>query len=323
MAALLATPVAAQPVQAPYSLEEVKLLLASPIAQERVEQLVRYGCIEFALDAVAINELREAGATLALIGAIREACNQTDGAAARSSGPPPQPPAAATPPRREAVAGVAVTPARLLLEAGARASLAAQATTSSGALLTDRTVTWSIADDAVAAVTADGLVRGQEPGTTVVTAEADGVTGRAEVRVVPRRRSVGGALTAGLLFPGGGQFRVGRGFRGMLTIGAVGGAVAWGFLATETVQHCASPVSGGACPPDDVLFEETNRPNLTTAVAVGAAVMLLSAVDAALHGRRQNTEGDRIRAQPWGSVLPQLDVGPTGAVSASWRLDVR
>lgn len=75
-------------VNAPYSMEELLRLISSPTPEARVAQLVTQGCIAFALDAFRINDLRQAGASLELIGVLRRACFVDE---TNPTPPPPMP----------------------------------------------------------------------------------------------------------------------------------------------------------------------------------------------------------------------------------------
>jgi hypothetical protein len=80
----------------------------------------------------------------------------------------------------------------------------------------------------------------------------------------------------------------------------------------------------GTCPAGDVLREETRRPNLISGVAVAAALMIISAIDATSHASSLSEEARRVRANPFGAGAG-LGVGvePGGAVTTSWRVRVR
>lgn len=309
LAMSVAVPLHAQAVDPPYSIEELKFLIGSPMSEARVGQLVVEGCIEFAMNAFVISELREAGASLDLIGTLNDACVRREEVPVRPAVP---------------IASVAVTPARSVLELGAQVRLSARVVAADGSGLTGRQIAWSSSDQGAARVTSDGLVQSRRPGLVVVSAETGGVMGQAQVRILPRTRSATGVFTTGLFVPGAGQFQVGRPARGALTLVGAAGAVAWGFMTKETTQFCASPVGAGStCPAEDVLDESIGRPNLVVGVAAGAGLMLLSAIDAALHARGLNEQAERLRAQPFSDAGPALGFGPDGAVSASWRFHAR
>lgn len=63
-----------QQLEPPYSVEELRIMITSPMTESRVAQLVTEGCLDFVLDAFIIADLREAGASLDLIGTLNEAC---------------------------------------------------------------------------------------------------------------------------------------------------------------------------------------------------------------------------------------------------------
>lgn len=84
------------------------------------------------------------------------------------------------------VAAVAVTPGSATLTTGQTASLAATVTDANGNVLSGRTVTWSSASNAVATVSAQGLVAAIGAGTTTITATSEGKTGTATIVVTPQ-----------------------------------------------------------------------------------------------------------------------------------------
>jgi outer membrane protein OmpA-like peptidoglycan-associated protein len=88
--------------------------------------------------------------------------------------------------RRESVAGVEVSPAVATLRSlGATQQLAATPADRSGRPLRGHAVTWSSSDDAVATVSATGLVTARSAGAATITAASGGVTGAARVTVSP------------------------------------------------------------------------------------------------------------------------------------------
>lgn len=103
------------------------------------------------------------------------------------------------------------------------------------------------------------------------------------------RRSPGSTATflLGTLIPGAGQYYTGRTGLGMLVTGLVAGTMATGYLYERTTIHCRAPSPSGGCPPEAVAARETERPLLGPALGVGVGVMLISAIEAALHARGQ------------------------------------
>jgi hypothetical protein len=104
----------------------------------------------------------------ALIGAV-SACGAPESAA-----PPPPPPAA--------VHSVTIQPDSVILLVGEVSQLEAAVRDSSGNILTDRPVTWTVTGSS-ATVTPTGEIRAVATGVTTVTAESEGKRGRADVRV--------------------------------------------------------------------------------------------------------------------------------------------
>jgi uncharacterized protein YjdB len=83
------------------------------------------------------------------------------------------------------VASITVTPAQSLKIVGQNVQMTATLRDSTGALVTNRPLTWSTSNTAVATVTAGtGLVTVVSPGTATIQARSDGVTGTATVTVI-------------------------------------------------------------------------------------------------------------------------------------------
>ena len=82
------------------------------------------------------------------------------------------------------VAEVEVSPPRITLLEGSRETLSVSLTADGGMELSDRTVTWTVDDSAVATVSSEGVVEGRAPGTTLIHASSEGVSGAAQVTVV-------------------------------------------------------------------------------------------------------------------------------------------
>jgi tetratricopeptide (TPR) repeat protein len=132
-------------------------------------------------------------------------------------------------------------------------------------------------------------------------------------------RSPGAAFLVGALIPGGGQYYTGRTGFGALVTGVVGGAVAAGLLYERTIIRCRSPLPSGECPQDAIAGTETERPLLAPALGVGAGLMLVSAIEAALHARGRSAA----LSVPVGTDgRSSLDFAPPPVVSGG-ALDVR
>jgi glucose/arabinose dehydrogenase len=83
------------------------------------------------------------------------------------------------------VASVTVDPDTATLPVGGTRRLTAVLRSGTGAELAGRSVAWTTSNEAVASVAADGVVRAHAAGSVRITAESEGVTGIAEVLVVP------------------------------------------------------------------------------------------------------------------------------------------
>ena len=83
----------------------------------------------------------------------------------------------------EAVASLVLGPAPAPLQPGQRATLAAQTRGASGAELSGRAIAWRSSNDAVATVSAAGVVTAVAPGSAVVSATSEGVSGSVTITV--------------------------------------------------------------------------------------------------------------------------------------------
>lgn len=82
------------------------------------------------------------------------------------------------------VAAIAVTPTKVTIAPAETRQLAAATRDAEGNELSERPIAWSSSDEAVATVSADGLVLGVEDGTATITATVEGQVGTATVTVV-------------------------------------------------------------------------------------------------------------------------------------------
>jgi uncharacterized protein YjdB len=83
------------------------------------------------------------------------------------------------------VAAVVVAPATASIEAGATLQLSATLRDPQGKPITGRSVAWSTSDQAMASVSAQGLVAASAPGSARITATREGKSGTAVITVVP------------------------------------------------------------------------------------------------------------------------------------------
>jgi uncharacterized protein YjdB len=82
------------------------------------------------------------------------------------------------------VGSVAIVPSSATVTVGQTAALAPTVKDANGLTVTDRVVAWSSSDDRIATVSTAGVVRGIAPGSAVISATSEGVTGTAAVTVV-------------------------------------------------------------------------------------------------------------------------------------------
>ncbi len=81
------------------------------------------------------------------------------------------------------IATVEIIPLADTLEVGDTHQFTTVLRSESGTVLNDRAVTWNVDDDAVASVSANGLVTAVSPGVTTVTASSEGIAGSASINV--------------------------------------------------------------------------------------------------------------------------------------------
>ena len=89
------------------------------------------------------------------------------------------------PPAPAKVATVVVTSPASQIEIGATVSLSYQAFDAKGNALTGRTVAWASSSPSVATVDNGGVVSGASAGTAAISAAVEGVTGSAQITVIP------------------------------------------------------------------------------------------------------------------------------------------
>jgi tetratricopeptide (TPR) repeat protein len=99
--------------------------------------------------------------------------------------------------------------------------------------------------------------------------------------------SPGNALAVGLVIPGGGQFYTGRSGYGLLTLAAVGGALAWGLQSTTTnVHHTGVDPFGQKY---DYTTPEASRAHLGVGLGVAGGIALATALEAFTYAQHANS----------------------------------
>jgi uncharacterized protein YjdB len=84
-----------------------------------------------------------------------------------------------------AIGSVTVAPSSDTVQVGDKVTLTATVKDVTGAVVTDRPVTWTSSNTAVATVSTGGIVTGRSAGTAVITATSGGRSGSATVLVIP------------------------------------------------------------------------------------------------------------------------------------------
>ncbi len=111
-----------------------------------------------------------------------------------------------------------------------------------------------------------------------------------QLQIAPPLPRPGTALGLGLVLPGLGQFYSGRTFGGLTVLALAGSAAVAGMVVKKVTVRCVgvSP-SGGDCPPDRLVGENTERPYLIPGLAAAGAVGFIGAVEAYIRARRRIT----------------------------------
>jgi len=136
-----------------------------------------------------------------------------------------------------------------------------------------------------------------------------------ELRSLGNLPSPATAFTLGLLFPGAGQFYSGRALGGLTVLTLSAGAVAAGFLIERVTVSCVGSVSGGDCPPDRIIGEDTDRPYLVHGLAAAGAVAVIGAIESyfGARGRRHREMGALVAMETDGArfVAPTVEADGT------------
>ena len=99
--------------------------------------------------------------------------------------------------------------------------------------------------------------------------------------------SPGIALGLGIPLPGMGQFYSGRALGGMTVLALAGGALAAGFLIEEVEVRCVgSAPSGGECPADRIISEDTSNPYKMHGLIAAGVISVAGAVEAFIKAKR-------------------------------------
>jgi hypothetical protein len=107
------------------------------------------------------------------------------------------------------------------------------------------------------------------------------------------------ALALGLVIPGAGQMYTGRRVFGVLTLAAVGGALAYALKSGPvTKQFVVNPKDpfGNPLPPFIDTRTETGHPHLVPGLAAFGAIAGATAIEAFVHARHMNAREPRFGA---------------------------
>lgn len=98
------------------------------------------------------------------------------------------------------------------------------------------------------------------------------------------------ALTFGLLLPGGGQLYAGRSWEGAGLLTLSGIALGIGLFTEKVTVKCVGAAdSGGDCPPDRFIGEETTKPYLVEGLVTAGALAVAGALESFYRARRVRT----------------------------------
>ena len=198
------------------------------------------------------------------------------------------------------VAAVVLTPAAAVVDVGRTAQLTATLKDAAGNELTDRTVTWSSTDEAVALVDGTGLVTGQGAGSATVTATCEGHSGSSTVSVTATQAPVASVEVA----PASGSVSVG----GSLQLTATLKDAAGNELTDRTVTWASS---------NDAVAK-VSASGLVTAMAAGSATIIATSEG------QSGTAAITVTQVPVASVevMPSslsLSVGQVGQLTATLK----
>ena len=216
-----------------------------------------------------------------------------------------QAPAAPTPPPAASVASVQVSGAPAgALDVSATVTLQATARDAAGATIAGRAVTWRSSNDAIATVSASGVVATVATGTATISATIDNVTGSVEVRVLAVPRTITLSPATGAL-------------AGSLDVGV-----------TLVFQATARDATGATLSGREVTWQSSNAAVAT--VNANGAVTTLTSGTATILATVDNVTGSleiRVVAVPrtltlaptTGTLAGTIDVGATVTLQATPR----
>lgn len=235
----LALPILAGPLRAqgqqPYSIQQLARLIESRVfTEERILGLTQESCIGFRLDATSELQLRDAGATDALIEGLRDNCVRLP----------------------YGVESLRISPDSLELAIGRVQQLRAIALDEDSIAVNNVPLDWSTSDSAIASVFGDGVVVGKALGSAVVTVQVEGsfsaamrvrvVEATAEEIAVANAKSPTTAAVLGIV-PGGGELYTGNTTKGIVILAGSAVALAAGFLITSEDTLPAQPLLQESC----------------------------------------------------------------------------
>jgi uncharacterized protein YjdB len=147
------------------------------------------------------------------------------------------------------VASVVVTPAVVSQFAGTTQQFSAVLKDAAGNVVTDRSISWTSSNPAVASVDGNGLESSLAVGTATITATSEGISGNAATTVTatsPARVSnlaviakTGSSVTLSFT-----EVADGAGGPASYNVRFAAGALSWGSAASVTQGTCATPMSG-------------------------------------------------------------------------------
>jgi trimeric autotransporter adhesin len=158
---------------------------------------------------------------------------------------------------KAAVASVTISPTTMTLAPGGSGQLTVTARDQNGTPLTGRTVTFTSSNNAVATVSASGVVTGVTPGSATITATVEGKTATAQVTVTSQ--TVGSVE----ITPSAPQVCVGNSTQLTATVRDAGGNILTGVPVTFSSSNTA--------------VANVSSSGLLTGVAAGSAVITASA----------------------------------------------
>jgi uncharacterized protein YjdB len=170
------------------------------------------------------------------------------------------------------VASVTVAPAGGTLRVGAALEVKATTRDKQGGILTDRPVSWTSSDPAVLGVTSAGALTAYAPGTVVITASSEGITGTATFSVTAMPIGSITVSPAAATVPAGNTLTLETVVRDSVGTQIVGRQIAWSTSAPTVATVSANGTVSGVSPGTATITATIEGKSATAAIEVSLPV---------------------------------------------------